>query len=96
MTRRKQQRPIQLEKPKESASSLQNADRLANFPLRNTVMNGQEGNCSMEQANGDDISDPSDLPADTTSLPPNVHCARIRTLQKSIRQLNPIYSFNKS
>ncbi|GFQ67341.1 hypothetical protein TNCT_669811 [Trichonephila clavata] len=86
MTSRKQQRPIQLEKPEESASSLQNADRHANFPLRNTVMNGPEGNCSMEQANGDDISDPSDPPADTTSLPPNVHCARIRTLQKSIRQ----------
>ncbi|GFQ85580.1 putative RNA-directed DNA polymerase from transposon X-element [Trichonephila clavata] len=40
----------------------------------------------MEQANGDDISDPNDPSADTTSLPPNVHCARIRTLQKSIRQ----------
>ncbi|GFR10737.1 hypothetical protein TNCT_649611 [Trichonephila clavata] len=49
-------------------------------------MNGQEGNCSMEQANGDDISDPSDPPVGTTSLAPNVHCARIRTLQKSIRQ----------
>ncbi|GFQ88995.1 putative RNA-directed DNA polymerase from transposon X-element [Trichonephila clavata] len=49
-------------------------------------MNGQEGNCSKAQANRDDISDPSDPPADTTSLPPNVHCARIRTLQKSIRQ----------
>ncbi|GFQ92552.1 hypothetical protein TNCT_481701 [Trichonephila clavata] len=83
MTRRKQQRPIQLEKPEESASSLQNADIHANFPLRNTVKNGQEGNCSMEQANGDDIFDPSDPPADTTSLTPNEHCARIRTLQKS-------------
>ncbi|GFR30758.1 hypothetical protein TNCT_572721 [Trichonephila clavata] len=86
MTWRKQQRPIQLEKPEESASSLQNTDRHAKSPLRNTVMNGQEGNCSMEQANGDDISDPSDPPADTTSLPPNVHCARTRTLQKSMRQ----------
>ncbi|GFQ76851.1 hypothetical protein TNCT_291561 [Trichonephila clavata] len=36
----------------------------------------------MEQENGDDISDP---PTDTNPLPPDVHCAYIRTLQKHIR-----------
>ncbi|GFQ89041.1 hypothetical protein TNCT_595631 [Trichonephila clavata] len=41
-----------------------------------------EGNCSMEQENGDDISDP---PTDTNPLPPDVHSAHIRTLQKQIR-----------
>ncbi|GFR13829.1 hypothetical protein TNCT_303411 [Trichonephila clavata] len=45
-------------------------------------MNNQnnEGNCSMEQA--EDISDP---PTDINPLPPDVHCAHIRTLQKQIR-----------
>ncbi|GFR32318.1 hypothetical protein TNCT_697221 [Trichonephila clavata] len=41
-----------------------------------------EGNCSMEQENGDDISDP---PTYTNPLPPDVHCVHIRTLQKQIR-----------
>ncbi|GFR32606.1 hypothetical protein TNCT_212501 [Trichonephila clavata] len=68
MTRRKQQRPIHVDNPEEVISSLNNAEM--NNP-------NNEGNFSMEQENGDDISD---LP-----LPPDVHCAHIRTLQKQIR-----------
>ncbi|GFR21486.1 hypothetical protein TNCT_484031 [Trichonephila clavata] len=73
MTRRKQQRPIHVDNPEECISSLNNAEM--NNP-------NNEGNCSMEQENGDDISDP---PTDTNPLPPDVHCAHIRTLQKQIR-----------
>ncbi|GFR28664.1 hypothetical protein TNCT_673181 [Trichonephila clavata] len=73
MTRRKQQRPIHVDNPEEGISSLNNAEM--NNP-------NSEGNCSMEQENGDDISDPQ---TDTNPLPPDVHCAHIRTLQKQIR-----------
>ncbi|GFR22625.1 hypothetical protein TNCT_729511 [Trichonephila clavata] len=73
MTRRKQQRPIHVDNPEEGISFLNNAEM--NNP-------NNEGNCSMEQENGDDISDP---PTDTNPLPPDVHCAHIRTLQKQIR-----------
>ncbi|GFR30807.1 hypothetical protein TNCT_328271 [Trichonephila clavata] len=45
-----------------------------------------EGNCSMKQEKGDDISNP---PTDTNPLPPDVHCAHIRTLQKQIRHAEP-------
>ncbi|GFQ74117.1 hypothetical protein TNCT_65771 [Trichonephila clavata] len=73
MTRRKQQRPNHVDNPEEGKSSLNNAEM--NNP-------NNKGNCSMEQENGDDISDP---PTDTNPLPPDVHCAHIRTLQKQIR-----------
>ncbi|GFY43153.1 hypothetical protein TNIN_60401 [Trichonephila inaurata madagascariensis] len=50
-------------------------------------MNGHEGNRSAEQANGDSTHDPDAIsrPENVDSLPPAVHCARIRTLQKLIR-----------
>ncbi|GFV33926.1 hypothetical protein TNCV_4585611 [Trichonephila clavipes] len=49
-------------------------------------MNGHEGNRS-EQANGNSSRDPDAVtrPENIDSLPPNVHCARIRSLQKLIR-----------
>ncbi|GFY19481.1 hypothetical protein TNCV_4646551 [Trichonephila clavipes] len=50
-------------------------------------MNGHEGNRSSEQANGNSSRDPDAVtrPENIDSLPPNVHCARIRSLQKLIR-----------
>ncbi|GFT04056.1 hypothetical protein TNCV_3346101 [Trichonephila clavipes] len=50
-------------------------------------MNGHEANRSAEQANGNSSRDPDAVtcPEKIESLPPNVHCARIRTLQKLIR-----------
>ncbi|GFV33614.1 hypothetical protein TNCV_4567291 [Trichonephila clavipes] len=50
-------------------------------------MNGHEGNRSPEQAIGDDMRDPDAItrPENIGSLPPTMHCARIRSLQKLIR-----------
>ncbi|GFW69125.1 hypothetical protein TNCV_511701 [Trichonephila clavipes] len=50
-------------------------------------MNGHEGNRSTEHGNGNSSRDPDAVtrPEKIDSLPPNVHCARIRTLQKLIR-----------
>ncbi|GFS92082.1 hypothetical protein TNCV_1190601 [Trichonephila clavipes] len=50
-------------------------------------MNGHEGNRSTEHVNGNSSRDPDAVtrPENIDSLPPNVHCARIRTLQKLIR-----------
>ncbi|GFT16202.1 hypothetical protein TNCV_613311 [Trichonephila clavipes] len=50
-------------------------------------MNGHEDNRSVEHANGNSSRDPDAVtrPEKIDSLPPNVHCARIRTLQKLIR-----------
>ncbi|GFW54563.1 hypothetical protein TNCV_5109371 [Trichonephila clavipes] len=52
-----------------------------------TVMSGHEGNCSAEHVNGDSTRDPDAVtrPEKIDSLPPNVHCAQNRTLQKLIR-----------
>ncbi|GFT88423.1 hypothetical protein TNCV_1294451 [Trichonephila clavipes] len=51
------------------------------------IKNGHEGNRSSEQANGNSSRDPDAVtrPENIDSLPPNVHCASIRSLQKLIR-----------
>ncbi|GFV59389.1 nucleic-acid-binding protein from transposon X-element [Trichonephila clavipes] len=50
-------------------------------------MNGHEGNRFEEQVIGDDMRDPDQITRleNIGALPPTVHCARIRSLQKLIR-----------